>query len=165
MSTTMPNDTPIEGKQYTRLILGTRHHRIVYLVKHEWLGASFRYWQMGGCALDDGSSRDFREAFLTDPADVGVVFEASPLTNKQWWRVMDYMKQAYALKDAAMVYQYGGHLANNKLANDIVNKTAADELNADAEVVLCAAWSILEQSQRRVDLDHRVNQAIEAMGE
>jgi hypothetical protein len=59
------------------------------------------------------------ETFLDEPA-----FDA-----KTWWRIKDLFKQFYRLRDAAEVFQYGGHCTSDKRNPAEINPAVAGMIN------------------------------------
>ena len=67
-----------------------------------------------------------------------------PITQNQRWVVRDLFKQAYALKDAAEIYQYGGHQTTRPGITDCIkNLEMAALINKDLETVLDKVWDFL----------------------
>jgi len=56
--------------------------------------------------------------------------------NKNWWRVKDLYKQFYALREAAEVFQHGGHCTSEGRAAGELNKDAAEKLNRHIALVI-----------------------------
>jgi hypothetical protein len=54
----------------------------------------------------------------------------------QWWRIKDLFKQFYALKEAAEVFQHGGHCTSDKRDPREINKDMAAALNKHIETVI-----------------------------
>ena len=161
----------VENQEYTKLMLGvgfmnstlTPHGRsTIYISKHIWTAGW--YWSFGRCGRHE-SDNDFKKGFLQKPRDVDKVFESTALTNAQWWEVMDLYDKAYALKAAASAYRYGGNLSKSSDKHFIHSMSKAEVINADLCRVLDAAWDIMQRVQWGVDLDHRVNIAIDKIGE
>lgn len=111
----------------------------MYLEKHEWQCGW--YWALGYI----GNARThchFDGQFLKgNPLEANEVFITTNITNGEWWVIRDLFVQAYALRKAAEVYQYGGHQAPKKGLTDVIrNPDMAKTLNADLERVLDALW-------------------------
>jgi hypothetical protein len=54
--------------------------------------------------------------------------------------------QAYALKECAEIYQYGGHQTTEKQITDIIkDKAKADNLNKDLKKVLDLIWDLVNK--------------------
>jgi hypothetical protein len=63
-------------------------------------------------------------------------FKTSVLTDKEVWRLLDLMKQFYALRDCAEVYQYGGHMTNEGRTEEEIDKKMSDKINEHIEKVI-----------------------------
>ena len=63
-------------------------------------------------------------------------FSETPLTDKQLWRLCDLMKQFYALRESAEVFQYGGHYTNDDRNPLEINKEMADKINEHIKNVI-----------------------------
>lgn len=73
------------------------------------------------------------------------VFEESIFkTDDDFWIFKDLLKQAYALSEAAQVYQYGGHCITSPKTEIIKSKTKAETINKDLEKILDQLWKLLE---------------------
>ena len=57
-------------------------------------------------------------------------------TAKQWWRIKDLFKQFYKLRDAAEIFQYGGHCTSDSRNPLELNKEMADKINKHIELVI-----------------------------
>ena len=77
--------------------------------------------------------------------EINKTFITSPLTQENWYIILDLFKQAYALKEAAEIYQYGGHISQRlKNVTDIItNQGHADLLNHDLKVLLDTTWDYI----------------------
>jgi len=53
-----------------------------------------------------------------------------------WWRIKDLFKQFYALRNAAEVFQYGGHCTTKGRNPNELNKEMADKINKHIETVI-----------------------------
>jgi uncharacterized protein YerC len=58
-------------------------------------------------------------------------------------------KQAYALKECAEVYQYGGHCTTSAETKVIKSLDVAKMLNQDLKIVLDTVWELLEKISKR----------------
>ena len=67
---------------------------------------------------------------------VKAMFQKSTLTEKEWWRLMDLMKQFYSLREGAEVFQYGGHYTSWGRTDKEINLGLAEELNNHIENVI-----------------------------
>jgi hypothetical protein len=57
--------------------------------------------------------------------------------SKNWWRIKDLYKQFYTLKDAAQVFQYGGHCTSDGRNPAEINKEMADMINKQiADIII-----------------------------
>lgn len=63
-------------------------------------------------------------------------FRKSTLTEEEWWRLMDLMKQFYAIRQCAEVFQYGGHLTSRGRTEEELNQFLASELNLHIKKVI-----------------------------
>ena len=71
------------------------------------------------------------------------LFESTNISDSDWWIIRDLFVQAYALRKAAEVYQYGGHQKTKAGTTDLIkNKERADQINADLAKVLDAVWDL-----------------------
>lgn len=119
----------------------------IYLEKHEW--QCDWYWSFGYISGSNVFTH-FDTIFLEGNGglwwNADEIFKYSIVDDKKLWILKDLYKQAYTLKQAAEVYQYGGHCASGSEDTKIIqNKTMADTLNADLEKVLNHIWELLEQ--------------------
>jgi len=74
----------------------------------------------GHTAIDNGCSVwEPLEFFLND----------HQYSTKQWWRIKDLFRQFYKLRDAAEVFQCGGHCTSEGRSPAELNKPMADMLN------------------------------------
>lgn len=64
------------------------------------------------------------------------MFEKSALTEEEWWRLFDLMKQFYKLKECAEVFQYGGHMTSKGRTEDELNPFLASELNNQLKTII-----------------------------
>ena len=104
-----------------------------YLEKHKW--DCGWYWAMG--YLGNVNNHFHFNSFLKDHKLASELFETTNITDDEWWVIRDLFKQAYALKEAAEVYQYGGHQTTRKGVTDILkSEDKAKALNADLKLVL-----------------------------
>ena len=83
--------------------------------------------------------------------NIGNIFDkGSPITQDQWWLIRDLFKQAYALKAAAEVYQYGGHQTTRPGMTDCIkNLEMAARINKDLETVLDKVWDFLSNEVKK----------------
>lgn len=62
--------------------------------------------------------------------DLGFFLDSPQYTPSEWWRIKDLFKQFYALRDAAEVFQHGGHCTSQGRTDAEINKAMADQINA-----------------------------------
>lgn len=58
------------------------------------------------------------------------------ISDKQLWRLCDLMIQFYALREAAEVYQYGGHMTSDGRTEAEFDKEMAAKINKHIETVI-----------------------------
>ena len=68
--------------------------------------------------------------------DLGTFLDNAQYTPGEWWRIKDLFKQFYTLRDAAEVFQYGGHCTMDKRNPAEINKEMAATLNKHIETVI-----------------------------
>jgi hypothetical protein len=113
----------------------------IYLSKHSW--DCGWYWGFGYVGNKDLHTH-FDSAFLTSETDIKKIFEETKITQSEWWLLRDLFIQAYALKNCAEVYRYGGHQTSKTGITDIIkNDELAKQLNKDLETVLNKIWEML----------------------
>jgi hypothetical protein len=114
----------------------------VFLEKHKW--NCEWYWGFG--YLGNSCCHFHFDSILKDSKTADELFKKTkhikrPFSNKDWWILRDLFKQAYALKRAAEIYQYGGHQTTLEDVTDILkNAEKAKQLNADLEIILNKSW-------------------------
>lgn len=121
---------------------------LVYLSKHGW--DCNWYWGFG--YLGNSRSHFHFDSLLSISDGKGSIkclaselFSETNISDADWWVIRDLFVQAYALKKAAEVYQYGGQQTSRSNLTDIIkNKDRAKEINADLEVVLDALWKLVK---------------------
>ena len=57
----------------------------------------------------------------------------------QWWRIKDLFKQFYTLKQAAEVFQFGGHCTSTGRLPEEINKEMAEKINNHLKNVIIPA--------------------------
>lgn len=57
-------------------------------------------------------------------------------TDAEWWRIKDLFKQFYVLRDAAEVFQYGGHCTSTGRTDGEINKEMANQINEHIKTVI-----------------------------
>ena len=122
-----------------KIYLGnTTEYGRLYLSKHSW--DCGWYWGFGYI----GNSRLHMhiDSLINGEYDVNKIFDGSTgITQDQWWIIRDLFRQAYALKAAAEVYQYGGHQTSKPGITDCIkNLEMAAQINKDLEIVLNKVW-------------------------
>lgn len=68
--------------------------------------------------------------------DLSVFLDNPQYDANQWWRIKDLFKQFYRLRDAAEVFQYGGHCSSNGRSDAEINKDMAAQINRHIETVI-----------------------------
>ena len=131
-----------------KIYLGnTTEYGRLYLSKHSW--DCRWYWGFGYI----GNSRLHMhiDSLIGAEHDIGNIFDkGSPITQDQWWLIRDLFKQAYALKAAAEVCQYGGHQTTRPgMTYCIKNLEMAAQINKDLETVLDKVWDFLSNEVKR----------------
>ncbi len=115
----------------------------IYISKHSWDCGwywSFGYLSNKNCHFHLNSLWSVNNQLLMS-ADI---FSDTNITEKEWWVIRDLYMQAYALKEAAAVYQYGGHQTCLTGVTDMLkNQAMADQLNKDLEKLLDTAWDFV----------------------
>jgi len=125
--------------------LGKLEGEHIYLEGFEW--ACEWYWSGGyieGYAKKSPTERNWQShqhfdgLFLKGQGGIDrlLQLEDCPYDQKTLWLLLDLMKQFYALRDAAEVYQYGGHMCSEAVGVPHVFKPNAMSraLNNDIEV-------------------------------
>lgn len=116
----------------------------IWLEKHKW--DCGWYWAFGyvgnrNCHFHFDSLLYIKDGKGMVKYVASDLFEDAKITDREWWVLRDLFSQAYALKKAAEVYQYGGHQTSVLGVTDIIkNKDRADQINADLAKVLDLAW-------------------------
>ena len=131
-----------------KIYLGnTTQYGKLYLSKHSW--DCGWYWGMGYI----GNSRCHMhiDSLINGEYDVNKIFDkGTPMTQDQWWIIRDLFMQAYALKESAEVYQYGGHQTSKPGITDCIkNLEMAAQINKDLETVLNKVWDFLLNEVKR----------------
>lgn len=62
--------------------------------------------------------------------------DGAQYSTKEWWRIKDLFVQFYRLRDAAEVFQYGGHCTSNRTEKEIVPDMAASINRHIKEVII-----------------------------
>ena len=131
--------------------IGKIDGELIFLYKHTW--DCDWYWGMGyignrnlhthisSLINEKNSKGNYPSTEIKD------IFEQCELTQKQWWVVRDLFIQAYALKEVAEVYHYGGHQTTLKGVTDIINsKEKENQCNADLKIILDTVWEYINTS-------------------
>lgn len=124
----------------------TEEHGKVYLTKHSWDCA----WYWGFGYVRSRHCHFHFESFLTKcPREASVLFNEPTFSDRSWWIIRDLFIQAYALKEAAATYHYGGHQCTSKGITDIIQcKEMELRLNKDLEIVLNKVWQFMLDNQQ-----------------
>ena len=125
-----------------KIYLGnTTQYGRLYLSKHSW--DCEWYWGFG--YIGNNSCHMHIDSLINSEYDVNLLFDkGTPITQDQLWLIRDLFKQAYALKAAAEVYQYGGHQTTRPGMTDCIkNLEMAARINKDLEIVLNKVWDFL----------------------
>ena len=119
----------------------------IYLTKHEW--SCGWYWSFGWienkhCPFHFESLLYINDGKGSYKYLASDLFSDTKITDKDWWVIRDLFVQAYALKNAAEVYRYGGHQTIKPGLTDIIKNTdTAKQINKDLEKVLNTLWDFL----------------------
>lgn len=131
------------GKVKENCVIASIAGETIYLNKHSfdcgW------YWGFGYIG-NNHMHTHFDNCFLGKNISLSPdeIFESTKITEAKWWIIKDLFKQAYALKNAAEVYQYGGHCCGEKeIISLIRSKEKAEAINDDLKVVLDRIWKEL----------------------
>lgn len=117
----------------------------IWLEKHSW--NCDWYWGFG--YIGNRNLHFHINSLIKEPApcEASSLFSETKISDDTWWIARDLFIQAYALKNAAEVYQYGGSQRPKKGVTDIIeNPETAKQLNADLEKVLDKAWELIKES-------------------
>lgn len=125
----------------------------IYIEKHKW--DCDWYWGFGYIG-NPSIHTHFDSIFLNgrrfngkhytgDLCDPIEMFIKSRFTKDEWYIIRDLFIQAYGLKKAAEIYQYGGHQINK--AFRFPNEGMSDRINEDLRIILNKVWQRLEQSE------------------
>ena len=68
--------------------------------------------------------------------NLGFFLDNPQYTTKEWWRIKDLFKQFYRLKEAAEVFQYGGHCTSDGRSEQEINPEMAKAINKHIETVV-----------------------------
>lgn len=118
----------------------------IYLCKHEWHCGW--YWALG--YLGNKNLHFHFESWLKADVDKWTDIESrlseTKLTQNQWWILLDLFRIAYALKNAAKVMRFGGHMTGAASAYRVNFTTDfIGEINKKLELQLDAIWELLTE--------------------
>jgi hypothetical protein len=68
--------------------------------------------------------------------DLDFFLDNAQYTSDQWWRIKDLFKQFYTLRNAAEVFQHGGHCTSKGRTPAEINKDMAASINKHIETVV-----------------------------
>jgi len=108
------------------------------------------YWGFG--YIGNKNIHTHAETFIHELLwhDVNQVFEKSIFkNNNDFWVFKDLLKQAYALKECAAIYQYGGHCITDPKTQIIRSKEKAETINKDLEKILNSLWDMLTELSKK----------------
>jgi len=116
----------------------------LWLTKHTW--DCEWYWAFGYIG-NKNLHTHFDSVILNNVGEgFNKIFSDTPFTEDQLYVICDLFKQAYALKEAAAVYKYGGHITSNtEFSKLIENPEMVTKLNADLKIVLDRLWDFIEK--------------------
>jgi hypothetical protein len=116
----------------------------IWLEKHKW--DCGWYWAFGyvgnkNCHFHFDGLLYIKDGKGSVKYTASDLFASTQISDKDWWIMRDLFSQAYALKKAAEVYQYGGHQTIVPGVTDIIkSKERADQINVDLAKVLDCVW-------------------------
>jgi hypothetical protein len=112
----------------------------IYLTKHIW-DCSW-YWGFGYLGNKD-CHYHFDYYLDGNHWNISDVFSDTKITQTDWYKILEYFKQAYSLKEAYEVYYRGGaHITSveNSIKKDL---EMALRIKNDMETVLNAVWNFI----------------------
>lgn len=124
-----------------QLYLGKHKNAKHYLQKHSW--DCDWYWDMG-CVKGQGFRTPFAIVFFTnaDWTDLSKQLTDTKLTQEDWLWLLERMKTAYALREAAAVVGRGGaHVSSPCMSPDPEMATVLNDRLGD---LLNEVWEYLE---------------------
>lgn len=68
--------------------------------------------------------------------DISTFLDEPMFDKETWWRVKDLFKQFYRLRDAAEVFQYGGHCTSKGRTEKEINPEMARQINLHIQNVI-----------------------------
>ena len=104
-----------------------------------------KQWQKDARIISNGSS-------IWEP--LSTFLDDAQYSEKEWWRIKDFFKQFYSLRDAAEVFQYGGHCTSEKRNETELDKGMADKLNAHIENVIIP---LIKDAMDKKEVDSKDN--------
>lgn len=124
-----------------KITTGEFQNEPIWLTKHSW--DCGWYWSFGYIG-NRNLHTHFNYQFMKDwEFDITKVLTDTKLNQQDWDNIMDLFKQAYALKNAAKIYQYGGHISTNEVTKVVRSEEIARQLNNDLEKILDRLWEYL----------------------
>ena len=138
------------------ILLGFDKHdkKGVYLRDFEWqcgwywaggyIGNSQFHAHFDGAFLDvpdyRGNCLGFKPADMSNGCaiweDLTKFLDNATFESREWWRIKDLFKQFYTLRDAAEVFQYGGHCTDGGRNPAEINLEMAKTINLHIENVI-----------------------------
>lgn len=114
----------------------------LFIEKHKWdCGWYWGFGYIGNKGLHTHAKLFVKDLIWHNPEEI---FEWSIFKNAhEFWIFKDLLKQAYALKSAAEVYEYGGNCTTSEQTKVIESVDMAAKLNEDLSKVLDAMWAFL----------------------
>lgn len=130
-------------KQGKGFLLGVTHDNN-YIYMRDFSFDCGWYWAGGYMTNCYKNSRcsghyHFDSTYLKGASGIDKVkeqFKWSTLTENEWWRLLDLMKQFYVLKASAEVFQYGGHYTSKGRTPEEINPEMAKMINNQIEQVI-----------------------------
>ena len=124
-----------------KIFLGRIDNRKIYITRHKW-DCSW-YWSFG--YLGNAHEHFHIESMLDGKTQVLEHFTTTWLTQDQWWVIRDLFITAYAMKNCAAVYAYGGHQSGTAAQYRVISPAMAQNINTDLECVLNTIWELLTE--------------------
>lgn len=117
-----------------------KHGEPICLSKHSW--DCEWYWGFG--YLGNKNLHYHIDSYLDGKGfNVSEVFMETYLTQNNWYYILDMFKQAYALRSAASLYRYGGHITSEAFRLQDTNGEMAKKLNQDLSLILDDVWKYI----------------------
>lgn len=112
----------------------------LYIDKHSW--DCGWYWGFG--YIGNRNLHCHFDGHLLHKWEIADIFVDPYYTQTTWYVIQDLFKQAYALKEAAAVYRYGGHVTSDQSISALIrDQEMTTRLNADLQKVLDKLWQVL----------------------